>query len=55
MANISIRVDPFYNKENQAHLERGIKKYNAGKSQLIYKTMEALEDEEKHDYSHFFA
>ena len=42
-----LRVDPFYNKENQKHLERVINNYESGKSQLIYKTIEELEDEEE--------
>lgn len=40
-----LRVDPFYNKENQAHLETVINNYNTGKSRLIQKTMEELEEE----------
>lgn len=39
-----LRVDPFYNKENQAYLERVINNYNSGKSQLIRRTLEELED-----------
>lgn len=39
-----LRVDPFYNRENQKHLERVINDYESGKSKLIHKTMEDLED-----------
>lgn len=39
-----LRVDPFYNKENQEHLERVIQNYKDGKSQLIHKNIGELEE-----------
>lgn len=41
-----LRIDPFYSKENQEHLERVIHNYNEGKSQLIHKSMAELEEME---------
>lgn len=41
-----LKVDPFYSKENQEHLEKVIRNYNEGKSQLIKKSMAELEEME---------
>ena len=41
-----LKIDPFYNKENQEHLEKVIRNYNEGKSQLIKKSMAELEEME---------
>lgn len=42
-----LKVDPFYSKENQDHLETVIRNYNEGKGQLIHKNMAELEEMEK--------
>lgn len=39
-----LKVDPFYSKKNQEHLEKVINNYNKGKSQLIHKSIEELEE-----------
>lgn len=39
-----MRVDPFYLAENQAHLQKAISDYEAGKSKPIVKTMAELEN-----------
>jgi DNA-damage-inducible protein J len=38
-----IAVDPFWQAENQVHIERVIAEYESGKSDLIVKTMDELE------------
>ena len=38
-----IAIDPFWNEENQAHIEKTISAYESGKIKLITKTMEELE------------
>jgi len=38
-----LRIDPFFSAENQAHLERIISEYEAGKSKPVIKRMEELE------------
>ena len=42
-----LRVDPFYSKENQEHLERVINNYYEGKSQPVRKELAALEEMEE--------
>ncbi len=42
-----LKVDPFYSKENQEHLEKVIGSYYSGKSQLIHKDMAELEEMEE--------
>ncbi len=39
-----LRIDPFYSAENQAHLRKVIKDYEAGKTKTITKTMAELEE-----------
>lgn len=39
-----LKVDPFYSKENQEHLEKVIRNYYDGKSQLIHKDIAELEE-----------
>lgn len=41
-----LRIDPFYSKENQAHLEKVIGSYYDGKSQPVHKTLAELEEME---------
>lgn len=38
-----LKIDPFYSAENQAHLQKAIHDYEAGKSKPIKKTMAELE------------
>lgn len=38
-----LKIDPFYSRENQEHLERVIANYENGKSTLITKSMNELE------------
>ena len=38
-----IAVDPFWNGENQAHINRIIEEYESGKAKLITKTLDELE------------
>lgn len=42
-----LRVDPFYSKENQEHLERVIHNYYDGKSQVIHKEISELGEMEE--------
>lgn len=39
-----LRLDPFYSAENQAHLQKAIRDYEAGKSKPVVKTMDELQD-----------
>jgi len=36
--------DPFYSAENQAHLQKSINDYEAGKSKPVVKTLDELEE-----------
>jgi DNA-damage-inducible protein J len=38
-----LRIDPFYSIENQAHLQKVIRNYEAGESKPVIKTLQDLE------------
>lgn len=44
-----LRVDPFYSKGNQEHLEKVINDYYDGKSQPVHKEIAELQEMEERD------
>lgn len=46
-SRLRLRVDPFYSKENQEHLDKVISNYYDGKAQLVHKEISDLEEMEE--------